>query len=252
MCMGRTHVMLAGTIGFAIAAPLSVHVMGHPMSIGETFAFAATTAGYGILPDLDHPSGTLARLLGPITRSIAVVVHSISGGHRKGTHTIWMAGLMVGLVTLLAARFGNQAEIPIAFVGFYLTAMVLKLARHPTSGSAEITYLVEASAATAACYFLLDNWTWLPFGVGAGVIGHIIGDILTTEGVPILYPLFPRFVVKIPILGHTDGAREHVFAFLLMPVMAYVAAAVVTGNHWYAIDWVTHSDAWRLAASAGH
>lgn len=248
MCMGRTHVLSTTTLGLATVAPLAINILHHPMPVATVFAFAGVCGGYGVLPDLDHPQATLARTLGPATKAIATFVHGISGGHRKGTHTVWFAALMLGLVTLLAAKLGKDAELPIAFVGFYLAAMILHLSPDHASGKAEATYLVEAAGATAACYFYIPDWWWLPWTVGFGVVGHIVADTLTVEGVPILYPLAKRLVVRLPLLGHTDSIREHCFAWLLGPALLWVAFATVLGHQWWTTGWLDSPGTWRLAA----
>ncbi len=247
--MGRTHVLSSTAIGLACAAPLAGHFIDRPMPVATLFAFAALVGGYGVLPDLDHPQATLARTLGPVTKAISQVVHNISGGHRKGTHTIWMALLVVGLVTVLAAKFGRPALIPVVFVGFYLFAMILHLAPHHRSGRGELVYALEAAAATAAVYEFIPDWWFVPFAAGFGVLGHIVGDILTVEGVPILYPLAKKFVVRVPLLGRTDSAREHGFAWLLVPAIAWMAFAIVFGHQWWDVSWLTTSTSdWKVAA----
>jgi membrane-bound metal-dependent hydrolase YbcI (DUF457 family) len=247
VCLGRTHVAMTGTLGLALAAPLSAHYLHHQMPVGTLFAFAGVTSGFGLLPDIDHPSSTLARTFGPATRLIAKTVGNVSGGHRKFTHTLWFAALMVLLVSLLANRYGGTADLIIASAGFYLTFMVLRLAPKRTSGPAELMYAIEAIAATVTYNHFVGDWWWLPWAVAFGVIGHIAGDILTTEGVPIIYPILPHFVVKLPILGSTDHWREHAFAFTLMPIAAYLSLAILTGNAWYGdITWLTSPDAWKI------
>jgi hypothetical protein len=49
-------------------------------------------------------------------------------------------------------------------------------------------------------------WAWLPVAAGAGVALHLVGDMLTAQGVPLLWPL--RLRLATPLLGHTDSARE--------------------------------------------
>lgn len=222
MCMGRTHVLMTGVLATASANPLATHFLDRPMTAGEVIAFGAVTAGYGILPDLDHPQATLARVLGPVTKALATVVAAVSGGHRKGTHTIWMAALMVFLMGYLAVRWPVSEAIAV-FVGLFLLAMVLRIGPKPRTGPAELSYAAVAALGTfGTMHFLPELW-WLPWAVGFGVVGHILGDILTTEGVPIFYPLVPRLVIRLPILGRTDSTAEHVFAFLLAPAWLAVA-----------------------------
>ena len=46
------------------------------------------TAGAGVLPDIDEPGSTIARSYGFLTETFAWIVHHLSGGHRKGTHSV--------------------------------------------------------------------------------------------------------------------------------------------------------------------
>lgn len=237
---------MTGTLGLATMVPLAEHYLDRSPDVGTLLAFGAVTAGYGVLPDLDHPSATLARTLGPATRALAGAVSGLAGGHRKGTHTIWCAGLVVAGVAWLVAQFGSNAAILVVFCGFYLAAMILKLAPRPTSSTAELVYVVEAAAATAATWWLVGDWWWLPWAVGFGVVGHIAGDILTTEGVPILWPL-PYPVVRIPLLGDTDSGRENLFASALGIAMVWIALASILAEPWWTTEWITDPTAWSLA-----
>lgn len=227
MCMGRTHVLMTGALATACANPLSEAFLGRSMTAPEIIAFGAVSAGYGLLPDFDHPQATLARVLGPITRSIASVIATVSGGHRKGTHTVWFAALMVLGFGWLFSQWEPAAAITI-FIGLFLVAMILRLGPKPRSGRAELTYMALAGVGTAAIIFALPDPWWLPWAVGFGVIGHIVGDILTVEGVPIFYPILPRLYVRVPILGRTDSPMERGLAMLLGP--AWIVAAWVAFN----------------------
>ncbi|WP_162802110.1 metal-dependent hydrolase [Ornithinimicrobium murale] len=231
--MGRTHVLMTGALATLAAQPLANIFLDRNMSAGEVVAFGAVTAGYGLLPDLDHPQATLGRVLGPVTKAIATVTATVSGGHRKGTHTIWAAILAVlGVTWVVSQDFAAHPEAIFIFISLFLVAMILRLGPKPRSGPAELTYAAIAAAGTAAIVYFVpvggDGLWWLPFAVGAGIIGHVLGDILTTEGVPVLYPLFPKLVVKFPILGSTDSAREHGFA--------WVCTVAWMGGAWFALS----------------
>jgi len=64
---------------------------------------ALVTAGAALLPDVDQPSSTIANSGGMITRSVAAVAGTLSGGHRHGTHSILaIAAFTFG--TVMAAR----------------------------------------------------------------------------------------------------------------------------------------------------
>ena len=92
--LGRDHA-LSGALAFTAVAPL-LHVTGVHLAAG-----LALTAGAGVLPDLDEPGSTIARTFGFLTGAFAWIVHKISGGHRKGTHSL--VGMAVMAVASLAA-----------------------------------------------------------------------------------------------------------------------------------------------------
>ncbi len=88
--LGRDHA-LSGALAFTAAAPL-LHVTGAHLA-----AAIALTAGAGVLPDIDEPGSTIARTFGFLTGTFSWIVHRISGGHRKGTHSL------LGIALLTAA-----------------------------------------------------------------------------------------------------------------------------------------------------
>src|SRR6266702_6498249 len=88
--LGRDHA-LSGALAFAAVAPL-LHVTGVHLAAGM-----ALTAGAGVLPDIDEPGSTIARTFGFLTGTFSWIVHRISGGHRKGTHSL------LGIALLTAA-----------------------------------------------------------------------------------------------------------------------------------------------------
>ena len=94
--LGHDHA-LSGALAFAVVAPLL------PVSGTQLAVAAALTAGAGILPDLDEPGSTIARTFGFLTGGFAWIVHQLSGGHRKGTHSL----LGVALMTAAALWAGS-------------------------------------------------------------------------------------------------------------------------------------------------
>ncbi len=244
--MGKTHAVSTTAIALACAAPLAL-LLGQHLSPFAVIAFAGVAGGYGVLPDLDHPSATLAHTLGPVTKAVSEVVHKLSGGHRKGTHTLWFAAGMTALVTFLCGRFGVWAQAPVIFIGLFLALMLMKLAPRRGSGAGEIVYAVEAAALTWGTVQFVGTLAWLPWAVGVGVVGHIMGDIPTTAGVPVLYPLLPKLKLKVPLLGDTGSQRESIFAWLCGAAVVWMIFAVLTGNHWWAVVWLAHPSAWHLA-----
>src|SRR5437762_547391 len=94
--LGHDHA-LSGALAFAAVAPL-LPVGGIQLAVAATL-----TAGAGVLPDLDEPGSTIARTFGFLTGTFAWIVNRISGGHRKGTHSL----LGIGLLTIAALWAGS-------------------------------------------------------------------------------------------------------------------------------------------------
>ena len=79
--LARDHA-LSGALTFTAVAPV-LHVTGAGLLAGAVFTAGAATA-----PDIDEPGSTISRTLGFFTEAVSWVVHKISGGHRKGTHSV--------------------------------------------------------------------------------------------------------------------------------------------------------------------
>jgi len=79
--LARDHA-LSGALVFTAVAPV-LHVSGPALLAGAVFTAGAATA-----PDIDEHGSTISRTLGFFTETVSWLVHKISGGHRKGTHSI--------------------------------------------------------------------------------------------------------------------------------------------------------------------
>ena len=96
--MGYSHTVSAAA-GWLVLSELGViQIPNTPTLIVTTLA----CAGAGVLPDIDHHNGSIARSIPPVSGWIARIVGLISGGHRKGTHSI------LGIIAFWAiAYFGS-------------------------------------------------------------------------------------------------------------------------------------------------
>src|SRR5580692_11764933 len=88
--LGREHA-LSGAVAFAALAPV-LHATGRDLAAGVVL-----TAGAALLPDIDEPRSTIGREGGFLTMALAWVVHRVSGGHRKGTHSLLGAALFTAM-----------------------------------------------------------------------------------------------------------------------------------------------------------
>lgn len=174
----------------------------------------AVCAGGALFPDLDlsgkvtanKGGATVARTFGVVSLFVAEVVEKISlgvyhatklskdpdrdNGHRTLTHTLPFTVLVGWGTTALCAHYGKWAVIGILFfmIGLALRGLFDEWAKR--AGWIIVT-LVSATAA----YFTYLNlpgdrgYPMLGLAVGVGCFVHIMGDIITSAGVPLLWPI---------------------------------------------------------------
>jgi membrane-bound metal-dependent hydrolase YbcI (DUF457 family) len=171
---------------------------------------------------------------------IAVGIENASGGHRQGTHSVLGAAFFVLLATL-AGQFQLQTDWGLLSVGAGLLCMFMiniaakALKLFPKSGFIS-NWIFALTMAGLVTWFAPDQWTWLPVSMLTGVVVHIVGDLITTGGVPLLWPIVirppkplrkvpllrqvwrPNGALSLPLLGRAGSKREWL---LLIPVSAY-------------------------------
>lgn len=208
--MGRSHALSGWCAGLAVAPLIGL------TAVAEVVPFAAATAGYALLPDLDHPSAKASRLLGPITRIVSAAVRTFSGvlyritkgprdedstgKHRHASHTL-VAALLLGTLAVGAGGSGGKwAVLAVALTGLLLAAdalgdWLITLVLGAAAWSVAGTMLPGTSAAEAVQAGLGEIGGWIGVAVAVGMFVHCLGDSLTRSGCPWLWPL--------PIRGET-------------------------------------------------
>ncbi len=221
--MGRSHA-LSGLVtwlgGCAITAAAGASVADHVIATG-----AVVSAGFALLPDLDHPGSTVSRTLGPVTEALsgmvsrsAVMVRASScrhcasrpfGGHRGLTHTAAGSAFTGLLVTACATIWPRIAALIVVGFGVWLAAhtalssrqrarigdMVLPgRFRYLSKGTHRFAAAVGSLLlAVAAAFLLVDpavtSWWWLGAAVAWGCTVHSLGDALTYSAVPLCWPV---------------------------------------------------------------
>lgn len=223
--LGRSHA-LSGAVGW-LAGCATVAVVGvHPQSVTVAVG-AAVSAGFALAPDIDHPSSTVARTLGPVSRLFAHGVAGLAGaarrgscdhcraesdrgGHRAATHTGVFAAVLGVVVAGLAGWFGERVGLGVVGVAVWLAAhtglsskwrarigdMILpgrfrflnRAAFRFTSAVGALIVAVVVVAATADATGR-GGWWWIGAPVAWGCFAHSCGDALTRSGAPLLWPL---------------------------------------------------------------
>lgn len=226
--LGHSHSTSGALVWGAAAAAAPVtwwaDLLSHQkLTVADIVLGAFATAGAALLPDLDHPDGTIAHFLGPVSHAFCRLVEKVSGGHRHATHSF----LFVALVTFGtwegAEHWGRPFVLAMLYILFSLAVRALHLCPPGKGIQSWGVVLLLAGAGTAASYeYLPKNPAWLPAAVGLGSLVHLAGDCLTKEGCPLLWPIDHR--VGIPLIKHTGNKFETAF---LTPVMAIGALACV-------------------------
>jgi len=229
--LGHDHA-LSGALAFAAAAPL-LHVSGAHLA-----AAMALTAGAGVLPDVDEPGSTIARTFGFLTGAFAWIVHKISGGHRKGTHSLLGVALMTAAAVAAASwQAGARAAWPHSWwhlvpAGFILGLLfsaglrALRIGGHhgDAIGLALAALVLWKGWGAPGQVPVLARVPVLAVCVALGMLAHIAGDMCTHDGCPLLYPLSRHEfgLLPQPIRITTNKLAEHwIVSPLLLVGLAY-------------------------------
>ncbi|WP_346731767.1 metal-dependent hydrolase [Brachybacterium kimchii] len=229
--MGGHHAISGAAAWMALFG--SAEISGHSLGIDalslngpQVLAGAIVTTGAALLPDVDHPGATISRSAGATSKSITSAIGAITG-HRGATHTL-LAALVFTAVTALVAGANWTMRVPMlgevqigAVIVVTLMCVFATRALKVVDGTL-VPWLVGAGAGLAVAAAAPAAAIWLPLAVGLGVCVHLLGDLLTTEGVP--FPTWPFVArpsrkaasalwhadgnVALPVLGNAGSGRE--------------------------------------------
>ncbi|GAA1868776.1 metal-dependent hydrolase [Myceligenerans crystallogenes] len=250
--MGGHHAA-TGAAAWVAVTSTAPFAFGWYEGVSDTgvLAGALVCAGAALLPDADHHSGTIANALSPVSNWVVKVVETVSGGHRKGTHSILGVVVFTAIAWLLSfVRVDTGIEgIGTVQVGpgilcVLLVAFALK-ALKITRDTKILPWTTSVVLAALIAVFAPEEWFWMPFCVALGCVVHNLGDFITTNGVPWFWPLkfrSPRWArdgkgiieltsfwkrngsLAMPILGNAGSVREWIF---LIPVSLYAVVGIV-------------------------
>lgn len=160
--MGRTHMM----IGMVAGAVLESHAPGLGVLKGMLIGAVA-----GAVPDFDHPNSKATRSIAPIalggSRRYTLAVMSLGIMYLAWKGYLPYQGVMASACWLLVAAFSKHRGITHSLLGLVCA-----------------TYAVQSWLGTS----------WTVFAVGYG--SHLLADMLTDRGVPLLWPL--KFDFSLP------------------------------------------------------
>ncbi len=226
MVMGPTHAMsgAAAWMAACTAGALPAMSSAHPSVV---LAGAAVAAGSALLPDLDCPGslspkdgstvvrafGVVGEAVGHALSNVSLAVYNLTAsrydkprtsGHRTLTHTLVFTagvGAMVAWLGSITATFtaaGNEwmvSQVATWLAMFTCLHLALyglaeKWAKTQRAKYGLIpTMLLSAIATTATIAHLpAASASWLGLAVGFGAVMHLLGDAITKQGVPVLWP----------------------------------------------------------------
>lgn len=201
--MGRTHALTGWCTGLVLAP------LGGSGTIAQAVLFAVTTAGFALLPDLDHPKARASKLLGPLTGAVSWLLRKASAGlyavtkgprdedrtgtHRHLSHTVLFAVALGGLTAIGTATGGPWVVAAVVLLGVLLAEDALGDWVLPVAGAAAVWWVYQANPDPLAQLNAVSGT--LGIAVAAGCFAHCLGDAVTESGCPFLFP--------VPIAGET-------------------------------------------------
>lgn len=170
--MGSSHAATGAAAWVALAGtvPGTLGLVG-PFDNAGLAAGMVVAAGAALLPDIDHHNGTIAHSLPPISNLAAKLSENLSGGHRKGTHSLFGLGL-AGAASVGAAQLQHVVEsVGTLHVGAGVGAILLCAfalrALNLTEGRV-MTWIASVVLAACVVLFASNDWVWFPSAVVVG------------------------------------------------------------------------------------
>lgn len=228
--MGTSHAASGAAVWLALTATSLPATGIYELDAGTVLLGVGVAAGAALLPDADHHNATIAHSVPVAGRIAAGAVGALSGGHRKGMHSILaVAAVIVGMIYLGRLIWQPEGWPMSIHLGAAIAAgacvtfavKVLKLVR-----SWPAAWVTGAVFGLGVGLLSPDQTAWLPWCIGAGYLTHLLGDMLTSGGVPLLWPIpakppkawrklplvsmvwLPHGAFAVPILGDTGSWRE--------------------------------------------
>ena len=244
--MGGHHAMTGA------AAWIAVTATGHGLGLYEvtpvgTIAGALLCAGAALLADADHCSATIAHSVPVVGKLVTESISKASGGHRHGLHCIlavlcaWLLATGLSFITWQPEWWGAPISIGTALMSAATMTFAVK-ALKLSKKSWALAWLIGIAAAAFIALFAPEQESWFVvcFTIGYGV--HLIGDFMTTGGLPLFWPWVPKppkawsavpilnslwskgGYMALPVLGNAGSVREWLF---LIPISLYAGYGVL-------------------------
>lgn len=202
--MGITHGVSGATIWVA-----STTILDLPPD--QVLLGGVLTMGASILPDIDHPNSTVSRSLGKLSQGFAWLVSKIAGGHRNGTHSIIGVLILLGIALLTT------------YTGFgWIWVWLMLLSTLVLVGKERGLLIGVVSGILTLVWYQADDPGILPVVcLTLGTIIHILGDMITHGGCPLLYPDKKRYALGL-FKTNSPPERAVFWALILLLIVSLV------------------------------
>lgn len=190
------------TLGFGLLGPLSDF---------EILTFVFACAGAALLADADHRNASIAHSLPPVSQVVCDAVGRVAGGHRNGTHSVVgvlaFAALAWVLSLLTMETSPGSLNVGAGVMMVLLASFAAKVLKFMPRAAKRTPWAVGLAVGALVAFGLGGEMHLFPLAVTIGVVVHIVGDMLTPQGVNWFWPLkVPRQAV--PVLGSAGSWRE--------------------------------------------
>jgi membrane-bound metal-dependent hydrolase YbcI (DUF457 family) len=206
MSTGPTHAM-SGLAAWAAVTALAADTALGSLSVQGWCVGAILATGAALLPDLDHPESTVSNTFGPISAAGSKLINAVShgiyqvtrtkrdsdrdGGHRGFTHTLVFAAL-AAVITTATVQTSKKWALPLLMLVF--SGLAVRGIMHKWCPRNDALWITgSALMLTYACLRWTDqtdaNAAACGVAVGIGCIAHYLGDAITEQGCPMLWPV---------------------------------------------------------------
>ncbi|PPK69678.1 metal-dependent hydrolase [Actinokineospora auranticolor] len=253
MSTGPTHAMSGLTAWATVTALTPDNALGQ-LSTKGWLVGAVLAAGAALLPDLDHPESTVSSTFGPVSQAGSKLINTIShgvyrltrtkrdsnrdGGHRGLTHTLFFA-VLATVVTTAIIQTSRSWALPVLM--FFFCGLAVRGIMHKWCPRNDALWITgTALLLTYACLKWTDqtdaNAAACGLAVGIGCVAHYLGDAITEQGCPILWPVPIAWKTWYPVAPpkvfrmRTGGRVEMAFVGPLLTVVAVWMSLIALRN----------------------
>ncbi|WP_162802043.1 metal-dependent hydrolase [Ornithinimicrobium murale] len=218
--MGYNHAASGMLVGVATVGLVPVQHWS------EQVAWVLALGGAAMSPDLDTGGSHAARMWGAPTRLLGTGLGAVVGGHRQGTHDAVLVSLTVAVGAWLAGLHPISLTVALALcIGLALRGLMVV-------GAGRIGAPLNLIASGLGAWWLVNNGAGglelLPLVLAGGVLVHILGDLITTEGVPI--PIVWLFGVKQRISLQLFSVNSRMERAVVAPALSLGTVFLLAGH----------------------